>query len=82
MMMCAVTLGDIYPVTESIYDASTLFGKDCDENSPCRRGGVFSRHDSHYAAVKHRDKSFHPVQLREEPDCDEFVVFDAAQVLR
>ena len=93
ILMCYAALGRPYPVTQDPFgpplytkgapSASSPCGKACGAACGFSSSGGIDTHDCHYVTVKMHPGSgqYFPCPLRQQPDFDEIVVFNAKRIL-
>ncbi len=96
ILMCYAALGRPYPVTQDPFRppscpdekgwqsvASSPCGKACGAECDFSSSGGIDTHDCHYVTVKMHPGSgqYFPCPLRQQPDFDEIVVFNAKRIL-
>jgi hypothetical protein len=93
ILMCYAALGRPYSVTQDPFDpplytkgapsASSPCGKACGAACGFSSSGGIDTHDCHYVTVKKHPGSgqYFPCPLRQQPDFDEIVVFNAKRIL-
>ena len=96
ILMCYAALGRPYPVTQDPFRppscpdehgwqivASSPCGKACGTACGFSSSGGIDTHDCHYVTVKMHPGSgqYFPCPLRQQPDFDEIVVFNAKRIL-
>jgi hypothetical protein len=91
ILMCYAALGRPYPVTQDPFCpdvkgsqivASSLCGKACGAACGFSSSGGIDTHDCHYVTVKMNSSGkYFPCPVRQQPDYDEIVVFNAKRIL-
>jgi hypothetical protein len=93
ILMCYAALGRPYPVTQDPFgpplytkgapSASSPCGKACGAACGFSSSGGIDTHDCHYVTVKMHPGAgqYFPCPVRQQPDFDEIVVFNAKRIL-